>query len=139
MCRQIRRTANKLPGGGALERLPLLVGRARALEIILGSDDFDAETAAQYGWINRAIPDDELDDFVDAFTRRVASFDKPALAEAKRLSTKGRSRPQKTWWRRRTCFSQPSPGRPCTSAGQDFAVGRARSGPTSNSASGTTW
>ncbi|MCU1624525.1 MAG: enoyl-CoA hydratase [Frankiales bacterium] len=77
--------AGMFPGGGALERLPLLVGRARALEIILGSDDFDAETAAQYGWINRALPDDELDDFVDALARRIASFDKAALAEAKRL------------------------------------------------------
>ena len=77
--------AGMFPGGGALERLPLLVGRSRALEIILGSDDFDAETAAQYGWINRAIPDDELDGFVDAFARRIASFDTPALAEAKRL------------------------------------------------------
>ena len=77
--------AGMFPGGGALERLPLLVGRARALEIILGSDDFDAETAAQYGWINRALPDDELDDFVDTFARRIASFDRPALAEAKRL------------------------------------------------------
>ena len=73
------------PGGGALERLPLLVGRARALEIILGSDDFDADTAAQYGWINRALPDDDLDAFVDTLARRIASFDKPALAEAKRL------------------------------------------------------
>ena len=77
--------AGMFPGGGALERLPLLVGRARALEIILGSDDFDAETAAEYGWINRSIPDDELDDFVDSLARRIASFDKPALAEAKRL------------------------------------------------------
>jgi enoyl-CoA hydratase/carnithine racemase len=77
--------AGMFPGGGALERLPLLVGRARALEIILGSDDFDADTAAQYGWVNRALPDDELDDFVDALARRIASFDKPALAEAKRL------------------------------------------------------
>jgi enoyl-CoA hydratase/carnithine racemase len=73
------------PGGGALERLPLLVGRARALEIILGSNDFDAATAAQYGWINRALPDDELDDFVETLARRIASFDKAALAEAKRL------------------------------------------------------
>jgi enoyl-CoA hydratase/carnithine racemase len=73
------------PGGGALERLPLFVGRARALEIILGSDDFDAETAAQYGWINRALPDDDLDDFVDTLARRIASFDKAALAEAKSL------------------------------------------------------
>jgi enoyl-CoA hydratase/carnithine racemase len=73
------------PGGGALERLPLLVGRARALEVILGSNDFDAATAAQYGWINRALPDDELDDFVETLARRIASFDKAALAEAKRL------------------------------------------------------
>jgi enoyl-CoA hydratase/carnithine racemase len=77
--------AGMFPGGGALERLPLLVGRARALEIILGSDDFDAETAALYGWINRALPDAELDDFVDTLARRIASFDRAALAEAKRL------------------------------------------------------
>jgi enoyl-CoA hydratase/carnithine racemase len=49
-----------IPGGGALERLPLLVGRGRAIEIVLGSDDFNAETAERYGWINRAIPDAEL-------------------------------------------------------------------------------
>ena len=77
--------AGMFPGGGALERLPLLVGRARALEIVLGSDDFDAETAEKYGWINRALPDDELDGFVDQLARRIASFDKVALAEAKRL------------------------------------------------------
>ena len=77
--------AGLLPGGGGIERLPLLVGRARALEIILGSDDFDAATAAAYGWINRALPDAELDDFVDTLARRIASFDKPALSEAKRL------------------------------------------------------
>src|ERR1700733_10755216 len=77
--------AGMFPGGGALERLPLLVGRARALEIILGSDDLDAETAALYGWVNRALPDAELDAFVDNLARRIASFDKPALAEAKRL------------------------------------------------------
>jgi enoyl-CoA hydratase/carnithine racemase len=65
-----------LPGGGGIERLPLLVGRARALEIILGSDDFDAATAAAYGWINRALPDAELDDIVDIPARRIASFDK---------------------------------------------------------------
>ena len=77
--------AGMFPGGGALERLPLLVGRARALEVILGSDDLDAETAALYGWVNRALPDAELDNFVDNLARRIASFDKPALAEAKRL------------------------------------------------------
>ena len=64
-----------LPGGGAIERLPLLTGRARALEILAGSDDYDAATAERYGWINRAIPDAEFDAWVDAYARRVASFD----------------------------------------------------------------
>jgi enoyl-CoA hydratase/carnithine racemase len=48
-----------VPGGGATERLPLLTGRARALEIVIGGDDFDAATAERYGWINRALPDEE--------------------------------------------------------------------------------
>ena len=72
-----------IPGGGATERLPLLVGRSRALEIVLGGDDFDADTAEKYGWINRAIPETELDDFVNGFVRRVLSFDGHALATAK--------------------------------------------------------
>jgi enoyl-CoA hydratase/carnithine racemase len=71
------------PGGGALERIPLHVNRARALEIVIGADDIDADTAALYGWINRAIPDAELDDFVDRLARRIASWDKPAIAAAK--------------------------------------------------------
>jgi enoyl-CoA hydratase/carnithine racemase len=66
-----------------LERLPLLVGRARALEIVLGADDFSADTAERYGWINRAIPDDELDGHVAAFVARVLSFDKRVLAVSK--------------------------------------------------------
>lgn len=82
---QIEVGAGLFPGGGALERLPRLVGRGRALEIILGSEDFDAETAEKYGWLNRAIPDADFESFVDAFARRVASFDKQAIAEAKRL------------------------------------------------------
>lgn len=72
-----------IPGGGALQRLPLLVGRARALEIILGADDYDAETAERYGWINRAIPDAELDAHVANFVRRILSFDKRILGVAK--------------------------------------------------------
>jgi enoyl-CoA hydratase/carnithine racemase len=72
-----------IPGGGATERLPLLVGRSRAIEIVLGGDDFDADTAEKYGWINRAIPEAELDDFVNGFVRRVVSFDGRALATAK--------------------------------------------------------
>ena len=77
--------AGLLPGGGAIERLSSLVGRARALEIVLGGDDFDALTAERYGWINRALPDDRLDAFVDGLARRIASFDSKALREAKRL------------------------------------------------------
>src|SRR5271154_2724078 len=71
--------------GGALDRLPLLVGRARAIEIILGADDYDADTAERYGWINRAIPDAELDAFVANFVGRVLSFDRQALRAAKSI------------------------------------------------------
>jgi len=77
--------AGFLPGGGAIERLPALVGRARALEIILSSNDYNAITAEKYGWINRAIPDSELDDFVDSLARRLASFDPQPLREVKRI------------------------------------------------------
>ena len=73
------------PGGGGTERLPPLVGRGRAFEIVLGANDFDGETAAQYGYVNRALPDGELDGFVDALARRIATFDGRALAAAKRL------------------------------------------------------
>jgi enoyl-CoA hydratase/carnithine racemase len=72
-----------VPGGGALEWLPRLVGRSRALEIILSGDDFDADIAERYGWVNRALDHDELDSFVDAFARRLASFDREVLAAAK--------------------------------------------------------
>jgi enoyl-CoA hydratase/carnithine racemase len=68
-----------------LERLPLLIGRARALEVILGADDFNADTAELYGWVNRSIPDAELDAFVDRFATRVANFDYNALALAKKI------------------------------------------------------
>ena len=74
-----------VPGGGATEWLSALAGRSRALEIICGADDFDADTAEKYGWVNRSIPDAELDAFVDNFARRVASFEKRALELAKKL------------------------------------------------------
>jgi enoyl-CoA hydratase/carnithine racemase len=73
------------PGGGGTERLPPLVGRGRALEIVLGANDFDGDTAAQYGYVNRALPDGELDGFVNALARRIATFDGRAIAAAKRL------------------------------------------------------
>jgi enoyl-CoA hydratase/carnithine racemase len=73
------------PGGGGTERLPLLVGRGRALEIVLGANDFDGDTAERYGYVNRALPDAELDGFVDALARRIASFDRHPIAAAKKL------------------------------------------------------
>jgi len=72
-----------IPGGGGSERLPRLIGRDRALEAILASQDYDAETAEQFGWITRAVPDAELDRVVNAMAIRLASFDKGALMAAK--------------------------------------------------------
>lgn len=72
-----------IPGGGGSERLALNTGRARALEIIIGAMDFDADTAERYGWINRAVPDARLDAFVGALAARVAGFDRAAIAAAK--------------------------------------------------------
>jgi len=74
-----------MPGGGGTERLPALVGRGRALEIVLGANDFDGETAERYGYVNRALPDAELDGFVDALAGRIASFDRRPIAAAKSL------------------------------------------------------
>jgi enoyl-CoA hydratase/carnithine racemase len=73
------------PGAGGMERLPLMVGRARALEIMLSSEDYDADTAEKYGWINRSIPDADLDAFVERFARRVENFSKEAIATTKEL------------------------------------------------------
>jgi enoyl-CoA hydratase/carnithine racemase len=72
-----------VPGGGAMEWLPRLVGRSRALEIVLSGDDFDADIAERYGWVNRTLDDDVLDSFVDALARRLTSFDHETLAAAK--------------------------------------------------------
>ncbi len=72
-----------IPGGGALEWLPRLVGRSRALEFVLSADDFDADVAERYGWVNRTLDDKDLDSFVDALVRRLASFDREVLAAAK--------------------------------------------------------
>lgn len=74
-----------VPGGGGLDWLPQLVGRSRALEIVASADDYDAATAERYGWINRAVPDAELDGYVDALAARIAGWDGAALADAKRV------------------------------------------------------
>jgi enoyl-CoA hydratase/carnithine racemase len=77
--------AGLVPGGGPMARLPRLIGRGRALEVLLGADDIPGDLAELYGYVNRALPDAELDAFVDALATRIASFDKQALAETKRL------------------------------------------------------
>jgi enoyl-CoA hydratase/carnithine racemase len=70
---------------GPMARLPRLIGRNRALEVILSSEDIRADQAEAYGYINRALPDAELDAFVEALTTRIAKFDKWAIARTKRL------------------------------------------------------
>jgi enoyl-CoA hydratase/carnithine racemase len=72
-------------GGGPMARLPQLIGRARALEVLLSSDDVRGAEAERIGYVNRALPDAELDDFVGALATRIASFDKWAIANTKRL------------------------------------------------------
>jgi enoyl-CoA hydratase/carnithine racemase len=72
-------------GGGPMARLPRRIGRGRALEVLLGSDDVGGDMAEAYGYVNRSLPDTELDAFVDALATRIASFDKWAIANTKRL------------------------------------------------------
>src|SRR4051812_440663 len=74
-----------VPGGGPMARLPQLIGRNRALEVLMSSDDIGGEQAAVYGYVNRALPEAELDSFVDALATRIARFDKWAIATTKRL------------------------------------------------------
>lgn len=76
--------AGFVPGGGPMAYLPRLVGRGRALEILIGADDFNGELAERYGYVNRALPDAELG-FVDALATRIASFDQHAIVETKKL------------------------------------------------------
>jgi enoyl-CoA hydratase/carnithine racemase len=72
-------------GGGPMARLPRQIGRARALEVLLSSNDIGGDLAEAYGYVNRSLPDAELDKFVDDLAARIASFDKWAIANTKRL------------------------------------------------------
>lgn len=72
------------PGGGSTDHLTRLVGRDRAIEALLSSDDYNAELAEKYGWITRAIPDAQLDGFVEKMANRLATFDKTALITTKK-------------------------------------------------------
>jgi enoyl-CoA hydratase/carnithine racemase len=77
--------AGVVPGGGPMARLPRLMGRGRALEILLGADDIPGDLAERYGYVNRSLPDSDLDAFVDGLATRIASFDKQAISETKRF------------------------------------------------------
>jgi enoyl-CoA hydratase/carnithine racemase len=74
-----------LPGAGGVQHLGRLLGRGRAMEAILGAADFDADEAERYGWINRALPDAELDAFVARLARRIASFPADAVRAVKQV------------------------------------------------------
>ena len=69
-----------IPGGGAVQHLARLMGRGRALEVMLSAEDYDADLAERYGWINRALPADALGDFVRSLAHRIARF--PAAGHA---------------------------------------------------------
>src|SRR5580704_17146451 len=78
--------AGLVPGGGPMARLPRLIGRGRALEVLLGADDIPGDLAELYGYVNRSLRKRDLDAFVDALATRIASFDKRAISETKRFA-----------------------------------------------------
>ena len=69
-----------------MARLPRLMGRGRALEVLLGADDIPGDLAETYGYVNRSLPDAGLDAFVESLATRIASFDKRAISETKRFT-----------------------------------------------------
>jgi enoyl-CoA hydratase/carnithine racemase len=77
--------AGFVPGGGPMARLPRLIGRGRALEVLLSGNDIDGKLAERYGYVNRSFPEGELNSFVDTLARRIATFDKQSLGEIKEL------------------------------------------------------
>jgi len=100
-----------IPGGSGTQRLPRLVGRARALEIVLGGADVDADTADQWGLVNRALPPDEVWAFVDALAARIASLPAVAIAETKASVAAAEPDPvpglRAEWWRFTRCLADP--------------------------------
>ncbi|MGJ7497271.1 enoyl-CoA hydratase/isomerase family protein [Variovorax sp. RT4R15] len=85
MLSQFEIGAGFVPGGGPMARLPRLIGRGRALEVLLTGSDINGELAERYGYVNRALPDAELDAFVDSMARRIAGFDKQTIGDIKGL------------------------------------------------------
>ncbi|MES1206221.1 MAG: enoyl-CoA hydratase/isomerase family protein [Pseudomonadota bacterium] len=80
---QLELAFGTIPGGGAVQHLARLMGRARALEVLLSAEDYDAELAERYGWINRALPAPALNGFVSSLAHRIASFPDAGLATVK--------------------------------------------------------
>jgi enoyl-CoA hydratase/carnithine racemase len=80
---QLEVALGAVPGAGGIQHLTRLLGRGRALEVILSADDYDAELAERYGWINRALPRSTLGEFVRSLARRIAAFPAPSLAAVK--------------------------------------------------------
>ena len=95
-----------LPGGSGTQRLPRLVGRGRAMEIVLGCDDFDAELAERYGYVNRALPADEIGPFVDALARRIGSYPADAIRLAKQAAAGAEPDPRDGLLEEAWCFNQ---------------------------------
>jgi enoyl-CoA hydratase/carnithine racemase len=80
---QIESGIGLVPGSGGMQHLARLMGRGRAMEVLLSADDYDADTAERYGWINRALPEAELSPFVSALAHRIAGFPQQALIDIK--------------------------------------------------------
>jgi enoyl-CoA hydratase/carnithine racemase len=108
-----------VPGGGASGRLPALVGRGRAFEILLGGGDYDGDTAERYGYVNRSIPDDAFVAFVDDFATRVSRWDHRALAEIKAFVNKYTRLPDSEYPLHSDAFwsAVPTPGFQAVTAG----------------------
>ena len=120
-----------IPGGGPMARLGRLAGRGRALEILLGGDDIPAVLAAQYGYVNRVIPDAEIEGFTDAFARRIAAFDKVAVAGIKKLVDVA-TLPEDTEFAPGLQAFLPPPGARRTSRSVSCSLRRASSSPTAS-------
>ena len=93
---QFESAFGQIPGGGATQYLARLMGRARALEVLLSADDYDAELAERYGWINRALPASALGAFVRALAERIARFPAAGLSRSRTASTRSPSHRQTT-------------------------------------------
>lgn len=95
-----------LPGGSGTQRLPRLLGRSRALEVILGCEDFPAELAERYGYVNRALPADEIGAFVSNLAARIASFPAEAIALAKQAAAAAEPDPREGLLEEAWCFNR---------------------------------